>query len=243
MDDFMALILAAGKGTRMKSDLPKVLHKLKGRPMLEYVLDLADEIGFSKKVVVTGEGHEIVEELVGNRAGCVFQREQLGTGHAVLQAWDCFADFTGNIVVIYGDTSLLTVEMVEGFLRKFSESNAHVSILTAILDDPGQYGRIIRRGDSVVSIVEAKDATQEERKVKEINTGICCFKADVLRRYLPCLKKNNVQGELYLTDVTGMAVKDGLNVTAFCTQDWQSALGINTLEDLAFAESILEKRK
>ena len=209
MDNFKVIILAAGKGTRMKSSLPKVMHKLNGRAMVDYVLDLVEELGCSQKIIVTGDGREMVEDLVAGRAECVYQSEQLGTGHAVLQAWDYFSEFHGNVVVVYGDTPLLTAGIVKEFLEDFSSSKAHVSVLTTVLEDPAHYGRIVRDGTSVKAIVEEKDATEEEKNIKEINTGICCFKAEILKKFLPLLEKNNVQGELYLTDVVGLAVDDG----------------------------------
>jgi len=239
---FTVIILAAGKGTRMKSDLPKVLHKLNDKPMVEYVLHVVEELGFVNKVIITGDGHHLVEAVIGNRGTCVLQKEQMGTGHAVLQAWNCFAGLNLDVLILYGDTPLLTADIIDGFIKDYREASADISVLTTVLENPSHYGRIIREGDKITAIVEYKDASDEQRKINEINTGTCCFRSEVLEKYLPLLKPANEQKELYLTDVIGMAVKDGLNVRAFLTSDWQSTMGINTREELEFTEKVLLNR-
>lgn len=242
MDNFLTVILAAGKGTRMKSNLPKVLHRLNGKPMVEYVLDVTDELSLYNRVIVTGEGHEMVEKTVKNRGKCVLQSEQLGTGHAVLQAWDYFADFSGHVLVLSGDTPLLSATVIQQLIDDYKHSCADISILTTTLHEPGHYGRIVRNGHRVTAIVEYKDGTEEERKIKEINTGTYCFRASVLREFLPLLKRDNAQGEMYLTDVIGLAFKNGLFVRGFCTDDFESTGGINTRVELASSSRILRKR-
>ncbi|MEQ8187487.1 MAG: NTP transferase domain-containing protein [Candidatus Eremiobacterota bacterium] len=242
MDNFLTVILAAGKGTRMKSSLPKVLHRLNGKPMVEYVLDVTDELSLYNRVIVTGEGHELVEETVKNRGKCVLQAEQLGTGHALLQAWDYFVDFPGHVLVLSGDTPLLSASVIQKLIDDYKNSCADISILTTTLDEPGHYGRIVRNGQRVTAIVEYKDGTEEERKIKEINTGTYCFRSSVLKEFLPLLNRENAQGEMYLTDVIGLAFKNGLFVRGFCTEDFESTGGINTRAELASSSKILRKR-
>ncbi|HPZ06923.1 MAG TPA: NTP transferase domain-containing protein [Candidatus Eremiobacteraeota bacterium] len=243
MDNFIAIILAAGKGTRMKSHIPKVLHPLNGKPMLDYVFDFVEQLNFTEKIIVTGDGHEMVENLVGERGKCVLQREQRGTGHAVLQGWDYFAKLSGHVMVLYGDTPLLTVSILRNFIEDYIHSGDDISILTTNLDESSHYGRIIRDKDRILSIVEYRDASCDEKKITEVNTGTYCFRTEVLRRFLPELNSENDQGELYLTDVIGMAVKDGLRVRGFFTRDWQATMGINNRVELALASRILRYRR
>ena len=172
MANLTAVILAAGKGTRMKSKLPKVLHKVGGHPMLEHVMDAAEAAGCRDNVVVIGHGAELVRELVGDRARIALQAEQLGTGHAVLQAADTLKDFTGTVMILCGDTPLLEADELEKFYAEHVKSGAAATVMSALMDDPFGYGRILRdaNGD-VAGIVEQKDASEEQKQIKEINTG------------------------------------------------------------------------
>ena len=175
MSDLVTIILAAGKGTRMKSKLPKVLHKAAGKAMLQHVLDAAKEAGASRNVVVTGFGGDVVREAMGEQSGVeyVTQAEQLGTGHAVLQTKELLAGTKGTVMVLCGDTPLLTGALLKKLYESHSEAKAKATVLTAIMPDATGYGRIIRGEDgSVLKIVEHKDATEEERKVQEVNSGI-----------------------------------------------------------------------
>ena len=178
MSNFVTVILAAGKGTRMKSKLPKVLHKAAGKPMLQHVLDAANKGGAERNIVVVGFGGDVVREAMGDQAEFVVQTEQLGTGHAVKQAAPLLEGFDGTVMVLCGDTPLLTGDLLNKLYTEHKEAKAKATVLTAIMPDATGYGRIIRTEDgSVARIVEHKDATEEERKVNEVNSGIYCFEA------------------------------------------------------------------
>ena len=181
MSELVAVILAAGKGTRMKSKLPKVLHKIGGKPMLQHVLDAADAAGAARKVVVVGHEAELVEAMVGEQAQMALQAEQLGTGHAVMQTEAVLKDFCGTVMIICGDTPLLEAAELKKFYEGHVASQAAATVLTAFMDDPAGYGRIIRDADgNVLGIVEEKDAVLEQKAIKEINTGIYCVEAPSL---------------------------------------------------------------
>lgn len=243
MKKLTAVILAAGKGTRMKSKLPKVLHKVGGRPMLEHVMDAAEAAGCRDNVVIIGHGAELVRELVGSRAQVALQAEQLGTGHAVLQAAEVIRDFVGTVMILCGDTPL--IEGVE--LRKLYEfhvrSGAAETVMSAMMEDPFGYGRILRdeKGD-VAGIVEEKDATPEQRKIREINTGIYCVEAPLLFEVLKTLGNNNSQGEYYLTDLVMLLRARGEKVSGLLTSDSEMIMGVNNPEQLAAAEVIMQLR-
>jgi bifunctional UDP-N-acetylglucosamine pyrophosphorylase / glucosamine-1-phosphate N-acetyltransferase len=237
------IILAAGKGTRMKSRLPKVLHRVCGKAMAEHVLDSASAMGAERQVVVIGFGGDEVKAVLGERCNYALQAEQLGTGHAVLQAESAFRDFTGTIMVLCGDTPLLTKELLSDLLAEHRKQKNTVTILTAELSDPTGYGRIIRnQSGHVVKIVEQKDATDEERAVQEINTGIYCFESADLFASLRRITADNVQGEYYLTDVIEIFVKGGKPVGAFVAADAAETMGVNSRVQLAEAEVILRDR-
>ncbi|MBQ3853725.1 MAG: NTP transferase domain-containing protein, partial [Anaerovibrio sp.] len=176
MLDLVTVILAAGKGTRMKSKLPKVLHKVAGKSMLQHVLDAATKAGSKRNVVVVGFGGEKVKEAMGDQAEFVVQAEQLGTGHAVKQAAPLLAQENGTVMVLCGDTPLVTADLITKLYEGHKAAGAKATVLTAIMPDATGYGRIIRTADGdVAKIVEQKDATEEERQVKEVNSGIYCF--------------------------------------------------------------------
>lgn len=238
-----AVVLAAGKGTRMKSKLPKVLHKVCGKPMVEHVLEATSGAGIEENIVVVGFGAEKVEELLGQKAKFVYQKEQLGTGHAVLQAKDVLADYAGKLLVVCGDTPLLTSETLNQLLVKHERKGAAATILTAFLDNPTGYGRIIRNaGGSVLKIVEEKDADPEEKEVREVNTGTYCFDSKSLFAALEEISPNNAQGEYYLTDVIALFVKQGLRVDGVHVDDVLETMGINSRKHLAEAEFLMNQR-
>ena len=243
MAKLTAVILAAGKGTRMKSKLPKVLHKVGGHPMLEHVMDAAEAAGCRDNVVVIGHGAELVRELVGNRARIALQAEQLGTGHAVLQAADTLQDFTGTVMILCGDTPLLEAAELQKFYEEHVKSGAAATVMSAMMEDPFGYGRILRdaNGD-VAGIVEQKDATEEQKRIKEINTGNYCVEAPLLFEVLKTLGNNNAQGEYYLTDVLAKLRGMGRKVGGVVTADSEMIMGVNSRRQLAEAESCMRRR-
>lgn len=243
MAELAAIILAAGKGTRMKSKLPKVLHKLSGKPMLEHVLDAADEAGADDKVVIVGFGSEKVTEFLGTRARVAVQSEQLGTGHAVLQARDLLGDEKGTALILCGDTPLLEGAELRKFYESHLKSGAQVSVLTALASDPFGYGRILRDDcGQVTGIVEEKDATPDQRKIREINTGIYCVEMPLLFDLLAHLKNNNAQGEYYLTDILAECLNRGGKVSGIRTSDFDMVMGVNSRRQLAAAQKIMNAR-
>ena len=243
MANLTAVILAAGKGTRMKSKLPKVLHKVGGHPMLEHVMDAAEAAGCRDNVVVIGHGAELVRELVGDRARIALQAEQLGTGHAVLQAADTLKDFSGTVMILCGDTPLLEAEELQKFYAEHVKSGAAATVMSALMDDPFGYGRILRdaNGD-VAGIVEQKDASEEQKQIKEINTGNYCVEAPLLFEVLRTLGNNNAQGEYYLTDVLAKLRAMGKKVGGVITADSEMIMGVNSRRQLAEAESVMRRR-
>ncbi len=243
MSELVAVILAAGMGTRMKSKLPKVLHKVGGKAMLQRVLDAAGGAGAARKVVITGHCAELVNGLIGSQAVSVYQKEQLGTGHAVMQAEGELKDFKGTVMVLCGDTPLLEAEELHKFYEEHVKSGAAATVLTAIMPNPYGYGRIIRAGDgSVAGIVEEKDATAEQKAVTEINTGIFCFEAPLLFEVLHTLTNDNAQGEYYLTDVLAKLNAMGKKAGAAVTADNAMVMGVNSRRQLAEAEAELRSR-
>lgn len=243
MSELVAVILAAGKGTRMKSKLPKVLHKIGGKPMLQHVLDAADAAGAARKVVVVGHEAELVEAMVGEQAQMALQAEQLGTGHAVMQTEAVLKDFCGTVMIICGDTPLLEAAELKKFYEGHVASQAAATVLTAFMDDPAGYGRIIRDADgNVLGIVEEKDAVLEQKAIKEINTGIYCVEAPLLFEVLAILTCDNAQGEYYLTDVLAKLNAMGKKVGGVATADSDMIMGINSRRQLAEAENIMRQR-
>lgn len=244
MSDLVTVILAAGKGTRMKSKLPKVLHKAGGKTMLQHVIDAAKAAGAKRNIVVTGFGGEMVREAIGDQAEFVTQTEQLGTGHAVLQTKELLKDETGTVMVLCGDTPLLTGALLKKLYDEHVAAEAKATVLTAIMPDATGYGRIIRSADgSVEKIVEHKDATAEEREVREVNSGIYCFAAKDLFEALSHVTNDNAQGEYYLPDVLEILKKKGEKIWAVAADDYEDTLGINSRLQLAGAEKILRRRK
>lgn len=243
MNELVSLILAAGKGTRMKSKLPKVLHKVAGKAMVERVLEAAQSIGAKRNVVIVGFGGDDVKAYLGDRAEYVTQLEQKGTGHAVQQAESVLGNHEGLILLLCGDTPLVTQQTLEQLLAHHKETGAAATVLTAYMDNPYGYGRIIRNeSKSVERIVEEKDGTLDELKVHEVNTGMYIFDSKELWPCLTQLSDDNAQGELYITDVVSILVQAGKIVSAYMTMDSDESLGVNSRLQLAQAELILRNR-
>lgn len=238
------LILAAGKGTRMKSRMPKVMHPLLGRPMLAPVLDLARRLKAARRAVVIGSGgEEVASFLPAGEFEIVRQEEQLGTGHAVSRARRLLTD-RGDLLVLSGDTPLLRVATLRRLLAGHRRAAAAVTLLTAEVGDPTGYGRIVRgRGRRIEAIVEEKDATTAQRALREVNTGVYCFDTGFLNKALRRIGKDNRQGEYYLTDVIAIAVANRRPVAGVRAADPDEILGINSRVELARAEAILKGRK
>lgn len=243
MTELRAVILAAGKGTRMRSKLPKVLHKVGGKAMLQHVLDAADAAGAVEKIVIVGHGAELVESMVGEQGKIVLQAEQLGTGHAVMQTKDALAGFTGTAMILCGDTPLLDGEELKKFYEAHVQSGAAATVLTAFMDNPFGYGRIVRDADgNVQGIVEEKDADAQQKLIKEINTGIYCLECPLMFDVLATLTCDNAQGEYYLTDVLTKLNEAGKKVGGVVTEDSDMVMGINSRRQLAEAESVMRVR-
>jgi UDP-N-acetylglucosamine diphosphorylase/glucosamine-1-phosphate N-acetyltransferase len=236
-----AIILAAGKGTRLKSDLVKVLHTIHGRPMLAYSIGVARAMGVEKIVVIVGYQGDLVKKAF-HGGGVIFaeQREQLGTGHAVLQARDIFCDYEGTILILCGDVPLLKVTTIKNLLEYHGSEGAVVTVLTTVLDDPAGYGRVVKReeDDEVLRIVEAKDATPAEKKIREINTGIYCVDSRFLFEAVAEISNNNAQKEYYLTDMIEIACRKGFKVRSFIAENPLEVMGINTPEELERASHV-----
>jgi len=246
MDKLASIILAAGQGKRMsRKDIPKVLNTVLGKPMVQYVVELALDVGSEKVIVVIGhQGEKVQEALAEFRVEFVWQREQLGTGHAVLQAAPLLRHFDGNALILYGDVPLLKRETIEKLLATHQKTQADLTMLTTELDDPTGYGRIIRdKNGKIVAIIEDKDATPEQKAIKEINPGIYIFKVHLLLEFLPKISNQNAQGEYYLTDMVDIFKKNGLQIETYKTPNSMEIMGVNTVEHLKFVERILLERK
>jgi len=239
-----AVVLAAGKGTRMKSKLPKVLHKTNGREMINQVFDILKTINIDEIIAVLGHGADLVESKLAHPAKIVLQKEQLGTGHAVMQAAS-HIESDDEILVICGDTPLFTQNTLKKALEMHQNSQGAVTVLTSILENPSGYGRIIRSedGDAVLGIVEEKDATNQQKTINEINTGTYIFDGKFLKENLLNIDNKNAQGEYYLTDLLKIAQDAGLKTAGYVLDDPAESLGINDREQLAQASQILRKRK
>ncbi|MCK4508648.1 MAG: bifunctional UDP-N-acetylglucosamine diphosphorylase/glucosamine-1-phosphate N-acetyltransferase GlmU [Desulfuromonadales bacterium] len=238
-----AVVLAAGQGTRMKSDLPKVLHPVAGKPMLSHVVQAARALDAAPIVPVIGHGADLVRTtLEGEKLIFALQAEQLGTGHALQCAEASLQDFAGDLLLLCGDVPLLRDTTLRALLAHHRKSSAAVSILTAQMADPTGYGRIIRGSDGVERIVEEKDASSAERQVSEINTGIYIFSAPEAFDFLRQLDNSNAQGEYYLTDIVAAARQAGQRVEALLVENAEEAMGINDRVQLAQAGEIMRQR-
>lgn len=242
MGQVHAVVLAAGKGKRMNSDIPKVLHPLCGRPLISHVLSVLEEVGVADPIVVVGHGADGVQAAVAGRARCVEQTQQLGTGHAVMQALPLLAGASGPVLVLYGDTPLLEPQTLRTLLARHHESHAAAAMLTTELDDPAGLGRVLRDpAGRVRGIVEETDASADEAAIREINAGTYVFGADALRTALAALTPQNAQGEYYLTDTIGWLLAQGQTVAAV-TAPADQTMGINSRRELAAAEGVMRRR-
>lgn len=232
------VILAAGKGTRMYSDLPKVLHRIAGKPMVQHVIDTATKSGAKNVHLVYGHGGELLKQTLRDDAlNWVLQAEQLGTGHAMQQAAPFFAD-DEDILMLYGDVPLITLETLTRL--RAAKPQGGIGLLTVKLDDPTGYGRIVRENGAVVGIVEHKDATEAQRQINEINTGILVANGADLKRWLGKLNNNNAQGEYYITDVIAMAHQEGREVVAAHPDRLSEVEGVNNRLQLSRLERVYQ---
>jgi bifunctional UDP-N-acetylglucosamine pyrophosphorylase/glucosamine-1-phosphate N-acetyltransferase len=229
-----AVILAAGQGTRMMSDLPKVLHTIDGRPMVSFVIDTVEQFSPGKTIVVIGFKADLVrKELDGHGVEFVLQEQQLGTGHAVMQCEDALGDFEGTVMVLNGDVPCLRPDTLRGFAEYHAAQGASGTVLTAVLPDASGYGRIVRAADdSLLKIVEHKDASPEELAIREVNAGLFCFEKSALIEALHGLDRDNAQSEFYLTDVIELMRENGLPVRAYRVEDEREVSGVNNVEEL-----------
>lgn len=238
MENMTAVVLAAGKGKRMKSDLPKVLHPVFGRPLIEHLLDTLISLSAKKIVVVIGYQADLVRKSLAKYADqteFVMQDRQLGTGHAVMVTEKALEGFSGDILVLNGDVPFMSAETIRQLAALHHREKAAATVLSAILPDPTGYGRIIRipGGDLVDRIVEHKDASPEELAVKEINSGTFCFDSRYLFEALHEVKADNSQGEYYITDVVGILRRRGQKTAVCLASNPDEAMGVNSVEQLA----------
>jgi bifunctional UDP-N-acetylglucosamine pyrophosphorylase/glucosamine-1-phosphate N-acetyltransferase len=242
MDNLAVAILAAGQGTRMKSKLPKVLHPVAGLPIICHVLNSARAVTSRKPVLVIGHGADAVREMLGEQVEYSYQAQRLGTGHALLQARPALESSSETVLSLYGDMPLLTAETLQQLIATHAEHQPAITMLTVLSDDSMGFGRVIRdeKGE-VQRVVEEVDCTPEQRRIKELNCGIYCFRASWLWPRLPNIQLSR-KGEYYLTDMVEMAVREGQPVKAVTLDDVREVIGINDRTQLAWAESVLRDR-
>lgn len=240
---FTSVILAAGMGTRMKSEMPKVIHKVCGKELVRWVIDASRKAGAESVVAIIGHKADMVRPLIEDEAKIAIQAEQLGTGHAVMQAVEYIKQAKGCVVVLNGDTPLITAQTIEAAVKYHSEQGNSATVITAELDDATGYGRIVRGSDgSVLRIVEQKDASEEEKKIREINSGMYVFDSESLVWALSKLTPNNAQGEYYLTDTLEILRQDGKKIGGYTIADNDEIRGINNRVQLSEAEDIMQRR-
>ncbi|WP_294657537.1 bifunctional UDP-N-acetylglucosamine diphosphorylase/glucosamine-1-phosphate N-acetyltransferase GlmU [uncultured Fusobacterium sp.] len=237
------LILAAGKGTRMKSDMPKVIHKVNGIPMITKIIDTLSGLNPEENILILGHKKEEVLKVVGENCDYVLQTEQLGTGHAVIQAKEKLKGYDGDVMILCGDTPLLRESTLKSLYDYHKESGAVTTILTSIYENPFGYGRIVKEDGLVKTIVEEKEASEEIKKIKEVNAGVYCFNSKELFKALDKIDNNNEKGEYYLTDVIGIQVSENKKVQSFILEDKMEILGVNSKVELAQAGKVLRDRK
>src|SRR5262245_46514664 len=243
--DTHVVILAAGKGTRMKSAGPKVLHHVAGMPMIAHVLTTARSLAPKSTAVVVGHGADAVRSGLTNRPDVTFvvQEPQLGTAHALLTTEPVLKDARGTLLLLYGDVPLLSAETLGDLLRQHQQTGAAATLITAILDDPYGYGRIVRSGEQIARIVEERDATADEREIREINSGIYAFALDGLFDAVRSIPAENVQREYYLTDLVGVYRRHGRAVATLTVSDPNEIMGINSRGELAAVSRIVRDQK
>lgn len=237
-----AIVLAAGKGTRMKSDKPKVVHEVLYKPMINHITDVLKELGIDETIVVVGHRAEEVEALLDNNVTTVKQEQQLGTGHAVLQAKDLLADKEGMTLVLNGDAPLIRKETLEGLIEFHSKNQNKATVMSADCDTSCHYGRIIKENGQVTGIVEFKDLLESQSHITEMNTGEYCFDNQTLFNALSKITNNNAQNEYYLTDVIGILNNESMKVDAYKIDDFNEVGGINDRVALAEATQLLKTR-
>lgn len=243
MESLYAVVLAAGAGTRMKSDKAKVIHELCGKSMVNWVIDAVKASGIENVIVVTGHQEEQVRACIEEKVEFVSQKEQLGTGHAVMQARSLLEGKKGTCLVLYGDTPLITSETIKQLVHEHTESKNDVTVLTAFFENPEGYGRIIRDASgNIKGIVEHRDATSEQLQIREINTGIYCFEIDCLLKALESLSNQNDQHEYYLTDTLSIIIQNGGRAGTATLTCNDEMMGINDRVQLAYAQKVLNRR-
>ena len=242
-ENILALVLAAGKGTRMISDVPKVLHEIHGKPLLGHVLDVLGRSGIKKTVVVAGHGESEVRSFIENQAQVVRQVPQLGTGHAVLCAKKALSKWQGSLLVIPGDAPCVNAETIKQLISEHQRECAAASILTAVIDNPHGYGRIVRKNGKVVGIREELDASDEERLIREVNSSIYLFDVKLLLKHLDRLKSDNQKREYYLTDVVESFVRSDLKVIGVEASEASEVFGINSRADLAKVNRVMNLKE
>lgn len=243
MKPLVTIILAAGKGTRMKSATPKVLHEVCGRPLIDYVLEIAQKAGSAKICVVLGHEIDKIRQKLPEGILTVEQKHLLGTGDAVKTARKVLGNFRGDVLILCGDTPLLKIDTIKALIGRHRRSKAAATVLTAVVEDPQGYGRIIRdKNGRVTAIREHNDCDELERQIKEINSGVFCFDAQTLFENLAKIKVNGPKGEYYLTDLAALFTSRGLNVQAQMTPEPAEGWGVNTRIDLAACNAVLRQR-
>ena len=241
--DVAAVILAAGKGTRMKSNKSKLVHKIYGKELVKRVVETAKKAEIKDIIAVVGYKKEQVQDVLGDSVNYAIQEEMLGTGHAVLQAEKYLRDKKGKVVVLNGDAPIIRPETIKNLIQKSINNKEYATLVTAIYSNPTGYGRIIRdEGGSVEEIIEEKDANEEQKQIQEINAGIYCFDIQELLKALKELKPDNAQGELYLTDIVKIMNKKGLRTGAITVKDNTEILGVNDRIQLEMLTKVLQKR-
>jgi len=236
MENTAVIIMAAGKGKRMKSNLPKVLHNLAGKPILNYVLDTIYQLEAKRKILIVGYKSDQIRELIGDKIEYVEQKEQLGTAHAVLQTNKLLSDFKGDVLILSGDVPFLTVKILKKLLKYHQANNFCCTLVSTILKNPKGYGRIIRdKKGEIKGIIEEVDLSADKKKITEVNSGIYCVNKDKLFQALEKITPDNKQGEYYLTDLVEILLKEGLTVGNIIVKDYSEILGINSRLDLADA--------
>ena len=247
-DSVSVMVLAGGKGTRMNSEIPKVLHTLNGKALLGYVLDTAFSLNPLEVVVIVGHKASEVRDFVlreyhklHRKLRFVLQENQLGTGHAVMCAVPNLSVASRNVLILYGDVQLVTKSTLSSLIKSHLQSSASLTVLTTFLDDPSGYGRIVRDSDgNILKIVEDKEASSEEKSIKEVNTGIIVVDSGELKKHIYRIEPQNSQNEYYLTDIIEILSKNGDVVKAFVTENSTEVMGVNTKEQLSRLEDYLK---
>lgn len=238
-----SIIMAAGKGSRMMSELPKVIHLAHSKPMVVRIIDALNALDVEENILILGHKREKVLEVLGNDISYVIQEEQLGTGHAVKQAEEKIKNYNGDILIINGDIPLIQKETLVNFYNEYKKENADGIVLTAIFDNPFSYGRIFKENDRVLKIVEEKEANEEQKKIKEVNAGVYIFKAQYLAYALGKINNNNEKGEYYLTDVIEILASENKKIISYSLEDSMEIQGVNSKVELALVSRVLRERK